>query len=70
MGSLGPFSWLIYFIHYHPRSTCSRRVQEKLKGGKGRGRELVRRRSKEGEREVKELLIAATVNGRIISPRT
>ena len=33
-------------------------------------RELDRRRSKEGEREVKELLIQATVNGRIIAPRT
>ena len=33
-------------------------------------RELERRRSKEGEREVKELLVQATVNGRIISKRT
>ena len=39
-------------------------------GAKGRVRELERRRSKEGEREVQELWIQATVNGRIISPRT
>ena len=40
------------------------------RGAKGRVRELERMRSKEGEREVKELWIQATVNGRIISPRT
>ena len=40
------------------------------RGAKERVRELERRRSKEGEREVKELLSQATVNGRIISPRT
>ena len=40
------------------------------RGAKGRVRELERRRRKEGEREVQELLIQATVNGRIISPRT
>ena len=39
-------------------------------GAKGRVRELERRRSKEGEREVQELLSLATVNGSIISPRT
>ena len=33
-------------------------------------RELERRISKVGEREVKELLFQATVNGRIIAPRT
>ena len=33
-------------------------------------RELVRRRSKEGEREDKELWIQATGNVRIIAPRT
>ena len=33
-------------------------------------RELERRRSKEGEREVQELWIPATVNGRAIAPRT
>ena len=41
-----------------------------MKGAKGSVRELERRRSKEGEREVQELLIQATVNSRIISPRT
>ena len=41
-----------------------------MKGAKGSVRELERRRSKEGEREVQELWIQATVNGRIISPRT
>ena len=35
-----------------------------------RVRELERRRSKVGEREVKELLLQATVYGRIIAPRT
>jgi len=57
-------------MHYHHRSSCSRRIQEKLKGAKGSVRELERRRSKEGEREVQELLSLATVNGSIISPRT
>ena len=41
-----------------------------MKGAKGSVRELERRISKVGEREVKELLFQATVNGRIISPRT
>ena len=41
-----------------------------MKGAKGSVRELERRRSKEGEREVKELLMQATANGRIIAPRT
>jgi len=58
-------------IHYHHRPTSSCRIQEKLKGGKG---ESERAREKEikkkREREVKELLIQATVNGRIIAPRT
>ena len=56
MGSLGPFSWLRYFIHYHHRSTCSRRIQEKLKGGRGeseraREKEMKRRRER-GKRTV------------------
>ena len=51
MGSLGPFSWLRYFIHYHHRSTCSRRIQETLKGGRGeseraREKEMKRRRER------------------------
>ena len=51
MGSLGPFSWLRYFIHYHHRSTCSRRIQEALKGGRGeseraREKEMKRRRER------------------------
>jgi len=33
-------------------------------------RELERRRCKEGEREVQQLWIPASVNGRIIAPRT
>ena len=45
-------------------------VKRNRSGAKGRVRELERRRSKEGEREVQELLIQATVNGRIIAPRT
>ena len=51
-GTLGPFSWLLYFIHYHHRSTCNRRIQDKLKGGKGeseRAREKeMKRRSERG----------------------
>ncbi len=39
-------------------------------GAKGRVRELERRRSKEGERDVQELLILATGNGSIIAART
>jgi len=51
VGSLGPFSWLRYFIHYHHRSTCSRRIQEALKGGRGeseraREKEMKRRRER------------------------
>ena len=41
-----------------------------MKGAERSVRQLERRRSKEGEREVQELLIQATVNGRIIAPRT
>ena len=51
-GSLGPFSWLRYFIHYPHWSTCSRRIQEILKGGRGeseRAREKeMKRRSERG----------------------
>ena len=51
MGSLGPFSRLIYYFQYHPRSACSRRIQEKLKGCKGesegpREKEIKRRRER------------------------
>ena len=70
-GSLGPFSRLIYYFQYHPRSACSRRIQEKLKGCKAvsespREKEIKRKR----EREEQELLIQATFIGRIVSPRT
>ena len=41
-----------------------------MKGGRGESERARERRSKEGEREVQELLIQATVNGRIIAPRT
>jgi hypothetical protein len=40
------------------------------RGEKGRVRQLERRRSKEGEREVKDLLVQAKVNGRKNAPRT
>ena len=67
-------TWTILLANiFHPLSpqvNFSRRIQEKLNGAKGRVRELERRRSKEGEREVQELLIPATVNGRAIAPRT
>ena len=53
MGSLGPFSWLRYFIHYHHRSTCSRRIQEALKGGRGEseraGEKKMKRRRERGK---------------------
>ena len=50
-GSLGPFSRLIYYFQYHPRSACSRRIQEKLKGCKGdsespREKEIKRKRER------------------------
>jgi len=50
-GSLGPFSWVLYFLHYHHRSTCSRRIPETLKGGRGeseraREKEMKRRRER------------------------
>ena len=41
-----------------------------MKGGKGERERAREKEIKEGEREVKELWIPATVNGRIISPRT
>ena len=41
-----------------------------MKGGRGESERARERRSKEGEREVQELLSLATVNGSIISPRT
>ena len=50
-GSLGPFSRLIYYFQYHPRSACSRRSQETLKGCKGesespREKEIKRKRER------------------------
>ena len=70
MGSLGPFSWLLYFIHYHHRSTRSRRIQEKWKGGKGeseRAREKeIKRRRERGTGAVD----SSKRQGRIIAPRT
>ena len=50
-GSLGPFSRLIYYFQYHPRSACSRRIQETLKGCKGesespREKEIKRKRER------------------------
>ena len=50
-GSLGPLSRLIYYFQYHPRSACSRRIQETLKGCKGesespREKEIKRKRER------------------------
>jgi len=50
-GTLGPFSWLLYFIHYHHRSTFGRRIQGTLKGVRGeseraREKEMKRRRER------------------------
>ena len=41
-----------------------------MNGGQGERERAREKEIKEGEREVKELWIPATVNGRIISPRT
>jgi len=41
-----------------------------LNGGQGERERAREKEIKEGERELKELLIPATVIGRIISPRT
>ena len=41
-----------------------------MNGGQGERERAREKEIKEGEREVKELWIQATVNGRIIAPRT
>ena len=52
MGSLAPFSWLIYFINYHHRLTYNRRILEKLKGGKGDSESAREKEVKRSEREI------------------
>ena len=58
---------------FHPLSPQDNIWQEDsrdIEGGRGESERARERGSKEGEREVQELLIQATVNGRIIAPRT
>ena len=69
MGSLGPFSWLIYFIHYHHRLTYNRRIQEKLKGGRGDSESAREKEVKSRRKRGKELWIQATGNVTITATR-
>ena len=69
VGSLGPFSWLRYFIHYHHRLTYNRRIQEKLKGGRGDSESAREKEVKSRRKRGKELWIQATGNVIIIATR-